>query len=547
MGEKNLSTGNENEREATADTTPEGKSTVLPLAAIGLLLGIGAAILQLRIARFGGLSNEQLPLFWGFFIVAGLVLSVAGGSVVRFVLSSRGAPRASVISGGFITALLFFLLFVPFNTRELPNVYLLVTDTTRSDHLSLYGYERKTTPFLDEIRDECVVFSNNVSQGSHTIVTTPCILASCYPSEHGITGYSDVLSPSFTLISEYLRESGYRTYGYATNPHLGPRAGYAQGFDRYAHDPGWAHTPAAVVNRRFLNWVDETDERPIFGYLFYIDPHNPYKPPAEFQTMFDPDWEGDPISDWHPEPPDPPAPDTLRNLVAQYDGSIAYWDDEFRKLVLALENRDLYRNSILVYTADHGEEFWEHGHWGHNRTLFEESIGVPLVLSFPSPFHFPPLGRPTRVVEEVSSSVDIVPTILDFLRIMPDPNARGRSLMPLVYKGKESGPEQRAYCEEILERYGPYDVRALRSKDRKYVMTFNYEGARDLDDLFFDLTADPGEKRNAMADFPEEAAEFRANLAAMVKEISRFAPARVDTIAIDEATRERLKALGYLQ
>lgn len=539
-----------NETKSSAEFRGVSRLGFLPhLLVAGGVLGLFAVLLQTRLLRFGAISSGQwLPLILTF-VLLGIAVTLAGGTAARFLFAGRARTRTAPIAAGAALGVLFFLAFVPWNARGLPHVYLLVTDTTRRDHLSLYGYGRPTTPFLEEMAEEAAVFRNMVSQGSHTIVSTPCILASCYPSEHGITGYSQVLSPHFTLLSEYLQGRGYRTYGYATNPHLGPRSGYNQGFDKYEHDPDWTHTPASFVNERLLKWIDEDREggRPVFGFLFYIDPHNPYEPPAEFRRMFDPEWTGDPIADWHQGPDNRPDPPTLRNMIAQYDGTIAYWDGELRKLVSALDERGLWENSIFVYTSDHGEEFWEHGYWGHNRSLYEESIGVPLVISLPAPVKFPNLERASAEVADVASSVDIVPTVLEYLRIMPDPNARGRSLAPLVLGTGDPGPERRAYCEEILNRYGPYDLRGLRSERFKYVMTFQYEGARDLDDLFFDLEADPGERRNAIRDLPEEAEDHRQMLAALVKEISGYAPARVDTISIDEATRERLRALGYLQ
>lgn len=515
------------------------------LAVTGAVLGAGGAILQIRFLRFGALATDQRFVFWAFFLAAGIGITLFGSLLARLFLTRNELSRNRILTVSPLFTILFFVLFIPWNLRDMPNVFLLITDATRADHLSLYGYERDTTPFLREMAGRSVVFNNMVSQGSHTIVTSPCILASCYPSEHGITGYSDVLSEHFTLLSEYLKENGYATYGYATNPHLGPRVGYSQGFDQYGHDPSWAHTPAGNVNSRFMKWLDVHDERPFFCFHFYIDPHNPYLSPPDFQRLFDSEWTSEPVSDWKHELGEP-EPRTLFNLLAQYDGSIAYWDSEFRKMADLLKDRGEFDNSVFVYTSDHGEEFWEHGQWGHQRTLFEESIHVPLLISFPVPIRFPRLQPTSRFVYEVASSVDIVPTVLEFLRIEPDENARGSSLLKLAMQGKEGGPERTVYCEEILNRYGPYDLRAVRSQTTKYIMTFNYEGARDLDDMFFDLEKDSLERSNILTSEPEEALRHREILATLVKEIAGHAPARVDTIEIDPATRERLRALGYL-
>jgi len=355
-----------------------------------------------------------------------------------------------------------------------------------------------------------------------------------------------VLSNRFTLISEYLHEWGYRTYGYATNPHLGGRLGYAQGFDKYEHDPGWAQTPAGDVNRKFLQWIDGSAgaQGPLFGFLFYIDPHNPYTPPPAYQTLFDPGWQGGVISDWHHED-GKPEPAKLKNLVAQYDGAIAYWDAELRKLVAELKSRGLWENSLLIYTSDHGEGFWEHGFWGHNKIMYEGLCRVPLFASFPVPIHFPPLPRTSGSVEEVVSSVDVVPTILEFLRIRPDDTAKGRSAFPLVFGG-EKGPERMAYCEEILKRYGPYDIKAIRTKTHKYIKVLNFEGDTDYGDLFFDLQNDPGEEVNLANTDSEELRLHRQLLELKMAEFAGAGSVKTDTVEVEPAVLERLKALGYL-
>ena len=391
----------------------------------GALLGAAASFLQLELFRYGALGGSQLPLFALAYVALGMALAGLGAGIA--------AVLGRQMQAGFLLALAGFAVLLPLNRRDLPDVYLLVTDTTRADHLSLYGYERETTPFLERFAEQGVVFENSVSQGSHTIVSTPSLLTSTYPSEHGMRRYVDVLPQSFVLVSEYLRDEGYATFGYATNPHLGPVNGFDQGFDVYAHDPRWRATPAAKVNAQLLSWLDAGGARPIFAFLFYIDPHSPYAPPRPYQELFDSEWKGKPLARWNRDWPSPRGKDAeLRNLVAQYDGSIAYWDAELEKFVAELESRGRLGDALFIYTSDHGEEFFEHGNWGHNRTLFEESIRVPLLISLPVPVYFPPLPRVSGRVDEVVSGVDVLPTLLEYLRIEADPRIRGRSALPLL-------------------------------------------------------------------------------------------------------------------
>ncbi len=523
------------------DFPPVEKANPLIGGGIGIVIGAAAALWQIMAIPYGGLAPDQMKVFWAAFLGLGFLVGIPAVIAGNRLFRSRGiAYGTSLLATGIL-----FAILVPMNTRGEPNVLLLVTDATRADHLSLYGYQVETTPYLDSQRDELVVFTNGVSQGTHTIVSTPCILASVYPSQHGIVSYSNVLSSRFTLLSEYLSDAGYQTYGYATNPHLGPRQGYSQGFDKFEHDPNWAHTPAGRVNGKFLNWIDGREEdRPLFGFLFYIDPHNPYEPPPAYQKLFDPEWDQAPVSDWKHEL-GKPEQRVLQNLLAQYDGAIAYWDSELRKLVSALETRGEWENTLVIYTSDHGEEFWEHGFWGHNKIIYEGSVHVPMVLSIPSPVRFPPMGRTGQEIDDVVSSVDIVPTVLEYLGLEPDETARGRSALPLVY-GNNDGPERIAYHEELLQRYGPYDIRGIRTKDRKYIRVINFEGQIDPGDLYFDLTEDPGETKNLLYERAAEAAIHKKILDLKMAEIAGIGSVEVDTVEIDPAALERLKALGYL-
>jgi arylsulfatase A-like enzyme len=522
------------------DTSPQTASDWAIAHLTGLGIALAAGLAQLWLLRFGALSGSQLLLFWICFGALGLALSLMGWSGAWLLFRRRVPAHAAAA----LLPLIAFLILVPLNLRPLPDVYLLVTDATRADHLSLYGYERSTTPYLEELARESAVFTNMISQGTHTIVSTPSLLASCYPSEHGVTSYAHVLSGRFTLLSEYLKDLGYQSFAFSTNPHLGPTQGYAQGFDSFGHSRAWARIPAAEVNERFLGWLASRGEAPVFAFLFYIDPHNPYLPPAPYQKLFDPDWKGRPVSDWDQKRPRP-EPRVLVNLVAQYDGTIAYWDSELRSLTTALDEMGRWENSILVYTSDHGEAFWEHGFWGHNKTPYESLIHVPLVVSLPVPIRFPPLRRTRVVIDEVVSSVDVLPSVLDFLGAETNDQLRGRSVLPLVFGGEE-GPERVAYVEEILTQYGPYDIRAIRSQTEKYVRVLDFEGEREPGDLFFDLLADPEEKVNLVSRESDRAAQLRGRLEAMIAEASRHAQGAAGTVTVDEATVEALEALGYL-
>jgi arylsulfatase A-like enzyme len=370
------------------DRAPQTASDWAIVHLTGLGVALAAGLCQLWLARFGALSAFQLLLFWICFGALGLGLALFGWSGAWLCFRRRDLAHASAA----LLPVIGFLILIPANLRPFPDVILLVTQATRADHLSLYGYERSTTPYLEELARESLVFTNMISQGTHTIVSTPSLLASVYPSEHGVTSY--------------------------------------------VHGLGESRIRAAEVNQRFLSWLGSRGETPVFAFLSYTDTQRPYLPPAPYTKLFDPDRQGPPVSDWDPNR-QKPEPAVLANLVAQYDGAIAYWDSELRSLSAALDEMGRWESTVLVYTSDHGEAFWEHDFWGHDETPYGSPTRVPLVVSLPAPIRFPPLRRTRAVVDELVSSVDVLPTVLDFLGLETDDELRGRSVLPLVFGGEE--------------------------------------------------------------------------------------------------------------
>jgi arylsulfatase A-like enzyme len=599
------------------------RSFLLGAAGTGIAIGLLAGRWQLDAMHFGTIGSGQATVYWGFFVLAGVLLVGAGGLVGWALGAIVPIERRSLsLLTGVLAAAGAFAHFVPSNVRERPNVFMLVSDTMRADHMSLYGYERPTTPFLEEYAAQSVVFTNSMSQGSSTIVTTPSILGSCYPSEHGLKNYQDVLAEDHVLISESLQWGGYQTIGVVTNPHLAERNGFAQGFDHYElfGSGNAAAVFAETVNERFFLRLDaftgweppadagevpdangnsrgragsssgedraggpggrgnadsreepsegdadsetagdgaeaeedsedaEWDEPPIFGFIFYTDPHTPYETPGDYPRLYDPDWAGkDYVYWWQPKKPKPDEK-TFFNLIAQYDASITYLDSQLRALFEGLEERGLMDNALVVFTSDHGEEFFEHDGYGHGFTLFEEVVHVPLLVSFPSPIRFPPLPPISGFVEDVVASVDIMPTVLDYLRIPIDPAASGRSAVDVAAGRKDPAGERVAYLEQISSTYGNYDLRAIRTRDRKCIIPLvEKDAVGPQENLFFDLEDDPEELNNLVEEREEEAGNYLDLLASRINRMVLLEAGEVEQIVPSAARREHLRALGYIE
>jgi arylsulfatase A-like enzyme len=523
------------------------------LALSGAALGAVSALVQLRTLPWGALGADQLAPFLAFHVGLGAALLLVLCALVRTL--GMSARRTPWVAGGVLIGVLSVLGAV--NRRPMPPVFLVLSDTTRADHLSLYGYARDTTPFLDELAWQSVVFEDAVSQGSHTIVTTPALLASCYPSEHGLVDYQDVLSEDHVLVSECFQAAGYYTFGLVTNPHVSARNGFAQGFANYEmlgkgnRESVFAEKLRPIVERKLdLHrplWAEEGEGRadaPVFGFLFYTDPHAPYRSPGDWPRRF--------LEPRDPEPrtfewKEDRSPETARLLIDQYDACIAYWDSELRELAASLEERQLWSRALVVYTSDHGEEFLEHGGIAHGGTLYEEAIHVPLLVSFPVPVRFPPLARTTRRVRALTASIDVVPTVLDYLRLPPLPEARGISQADVALGLRSGDPDRSVILEEALDHYQTYELQAVRTPRYKFIRVLkSSDGAPEAPELFFDLALDPAETENRVTVEPERADRFRGALAEHAESVGHRPRGKPDRIVPDQEQLDQLRALGYV-
>ena len=394
--------------------------------------------------------------------------------------------------------LIFFLSLAACSKPEAPrpkNVILVLVDTLRADHLGTYGYSRPTSPNVDAFARESLKFENARSQASCTFPSANSILTSRYPSAFlgqpppsplGIPG--DIPS-----IAEILKQRGFRTAAVSASPvvratpgRFNPGAGFGRGFDSFHEDCVWK--AAGCVNRAAFPFLQSTDDRPFFLYLHYLDPHGPYRPAKnqrgrwavgrpdkEFVRAGDPNPIGDMIYKGAPDPGLEPA--DLEYLVGLYDEEIATFDSHFANLLAELKRTGRMDDTLLIFTADHGEEFLEHGHIKHCRTLFDSSIRIPMFLHFP--------GVEPKVLKQPVQNLDLVPTILDYLGIdAKELKLEGESLRPLIEGTGELDPHQ----------YGMQGTLRSASDDRHKLIHDLGKGSFEL----YDLQADPKEKTDRL-------------------------------------------------
>jgi arylsulfatase A-like enzyme len=363
---------------------------------------------------------------------------------------------------------------------------------------------------------------------------------------------TDILPGDVTTIAESMREAGYRTSGFVTNINIAPSFNFQQGFDEYSYlapafffdatDSGSKlalysamrlvrekflsktkyvenyYQDANTVNEDSLPWLEKAADDPFFVVIHYMDPHDPY---------FEIPYNGRAVARVKTPHPAPERAGELRDLYVQ---NIEYLDGFLVRLTDALKDNDLYDNTLIAFTADHGEEFYEHEGWWHGTTLFDEQIHVPLIVKLPKGV------RAGTRVSDLARLLDVAPTMLAGVGVARPSAWQGSDLF-----GDESAPSA-VYAEEDHEGNV---LESIRTADWKLVLA-NEGNPRGLDPVaLYDLKADPGEHENVAGQMADRVAELKGNLEALRSMAGSQAVTGV-TGDIDEAAAERLRALGYM-
>jgi arylsulfatase A-like enzyme len=378
--------------------------------------------------------------------------------------------------------------------RDAPLAIIYLVDTLRADHTGVYGYRRATTPELDRFARDAVVFETAIVHASWTKPSVASILTSRLPGQHRAVQLRDALDPSNPTLARRLEERGFSTGAAIANSVIyAAESAFDPGFEVFAglhgdDDRRSKLVSADVVVDAALAFLRARRGLPTFLYVHTMDPHVPYTPPPPFDRMFEPfPTEEHPAHDPRTDYKEPLDRD---RMIGQYDGEIAYGDREFGRFLRALEKQGLYRNALVLFMADHGEEFFDHGRWLHGRSLFDELIHVPLVVKFPGNQW---AGR--RVHEQVQA-LDVVPTVLEAERL-PLPADLGGIPLQRTLRGEARA---RPALAEISHR--GFVAHGVRTDKDKFIRRFSPED----DKLYFDLLHDPGEQHDLA---PERAERVR--------------------------------------
>ena len=425
------------------------------IAALILSLGIAvqvARMLRGRELRAMSFFRKTIPVL----IVVALLIGSAGAfwdrGRERYLVSRLPAPRPGA-----------------------PNVLFITLDTLRADHLSSYGYQRATSPNLDRLARQGVIFDAAFANSSWTLPSHASMFTGYLPHRHK-ADWTEPLAKKYPTLAEALAGQGYLTAAFAANTdYVSPEWGLGRGFTHFeVHGSslveegnstvfgrqlsvillprlGYFDIPgrkrASQVNQEFFDWMDRTNGKPFFAFLNYFDIHDPYLTKSPYQTRFSNDvTHGELINSQFQSATFRSKPKlTEREVQAEidgYDGCLAYLDDRLGELFAELSRRGLDKNTLVILTSDHGEAFGDHDLFGHGNGLYVDTLHVPLVFVWPG--KVPPGTRVTQLV----SLHNIPATVMELLGVKASPSFPGSSLARF-WSGNPNKEEKEAVVSEL--------------------------------------------------------------------------------------------------
>lgn len=380
-----------------------------------------------------------------------------------------------------------------------PNIVFVSIDTLRADQLGEYGNEGRFTPVLDELAKRGVRFAQARTTAPWTLPSHGSAFTGLFPTDHRAIDDRMKLRGDAPMLTEILRDAGYRTAGFVTHYYVGEDYGFKRGFDEFTRRE---EAPADQMVDLATKWLRENAGRkPVFLFLHLFDPHTPYTPPPSLRvkhvTEGLPQLRGD-TAEVMDAVHGRGDPKTVDGLKALYQAEIESVDQTLGRLFGAIERMEL-KNTIVVLMADHGEEFLDHDMMEHGFTLYEEQLRVPLLVAWPE--HLPA----GTVVDAPVSLIDVMPTIVDLAGVSPPAGIAGQSLVPLM-RDPAAGA---AFADRVLisetTRLGPDRVSVVKGGWKFiYSPTFRLND-REVGERLFDLTADPHEMNNLLQTQPDRA------------------------------------------
>ncbi len=505
---------------------------------------ISSLMILLYIGSFRRITHLNYLLF--VLLVYGLVYPIG----ISVKLREKFGFLKKVIKGKPILVLIILILifngFIYFyrltNHSEGANIILISIDALRADHLSCYGYHRNTSPNIDRIATQGVLFKNAFSQATWTLPSHASIFLSQYVWSHTVKNpRTERLTYSYTTLAEILKNENYATAAFTGGILLSSKYGFNQGFE--ICDDGIprrrARQEIASYIDKLLSWLESVGNRKFFLFIHTYDVHQPYNPPAPYFDLYTREfYEGKHLKnskgiDVQKIDASKLTLEELNYIIAVYDGGINYVDYQLGKIFEKLNQLGINDNTIIILTADHGEGFKEHGKLRHGYKPYIELVHVPLIMKGP--------GIPrNRVYDNSVQLIDIVPTILEILDMPQRKEMQGRSILALM---------KNCLLEEVFKTYSfghdkdkyeqPFSM-SLRTEEWTYIMD------QDGPDELYNRINDPKEQNNIIEKKPFIAQKLKKELEDFIALTSEEKLQVTEKVHIDEELKQQLKSLGYL-
>ncbi|MEM9597294.1 MAG: sulfatase, partial [Acidobacteriota bacterium] len=440
------------------------------------------------------------------------------------------------------------------STQQRPNLLLISIDTLRADHLGTYGYGRDTSPNIDALAAKGVVFEKAIAQAPWTTPSHMSLLTSLWPSTHGVVSTREALAPSIPTLASVLRQEGYGTAAFCGGVTMSGQRGFDHGFDRYRETFTFLDDDET---RGVWRWLDERSGEPFFLFLHTFEVHAPYTHPHFVEGEAAQRELAPLLSGVLGQESIQESQRLKRGLQgaglfdreiteALYDGGIRYTDAWVGEVLAALDARGLRKNTLVVLTSDHGDEFGEHDplaiYDAHGHSLYDELLHIPWIMAFEGR-----LPAERRVAEQVRS-IDVMPTVLELMGLPEQSGLQGTSLAaPLL--SDEPIPSLVAFSE--VSGSSPksgQDLRSMRTQELKYIAVRRWLGDQvETDEELFDLLRDVGELHD-LADLEGAVVEDLRRLSeAFFADAERAKVEGGTSLPADDETLRQLRALGYVQ
>jgi arylsulfatase A-like enzyme len=424
------------------------------------------------------------------------------------------------------------------------NILLITVDTLRSDYVSCIKKDLKMkTENIDSIAGSGVVFENSNCQSSWTLPSVVSLLTSLYPAVHHAgepisdTSQISLVPKSLKGLPVILKNNSYTTAAFTTNVFLSSAFLFGDNFETFINYSN-QEDASEKITKNAIQFLKQKRMNPFFLWLHYLDPHEYH---TYLKIDINKDYDGRFTKeklDWDKLKVDAYRLNEMEReyILSRYLGNIKYFDQQAGAVIGALKELNLDNNTLIVFTSDHGEEFWEHGRIDHGQTAYEEVLKVPLIFSLRGVL---PAGKKILQLVEL---VDVVPTILDLCGISSDEPMQGISLLPLL-ADPDISFDRFAFSEGTL-----YGENIMSIQNRKYKLIYYTVSKRYQ---FYDLTADPQEQKNIFSPENKTAGMMREKLSEWIKDnkkvsIKVLGGEKVAPAVIDKDTKESLKSLGYI-